>query len=149
MSFEAASVHKELYSAHSEAYGPRVRELVRSGLEVSLHDYRRALAARDAYRKEMCQLFEFADVVVSPGAPGPAPRGLETTGSPRFQIPWTLADFPTVSLPLALGHDGLPLGIQVTGPPLDEGALLETSRRIEETIGFDAVPAPFPVPGTR
>ena len=30
--------------------------------------------------------------------------------------PWTLSDFPTMTLPYALGANGMPLGIQLTGP---------------------------------
>jgi len=57
-----------------------------------------------------------------------------------MQAPWTLADFPTMTLPLALATNGLPLGVQLTSAPLHEGLLLEVAKGIEEVIGFTAKP---------
>ena len=45
---------------------------------------------------------------------GPAPAGLEYTGSRSFQIFWTLTAAPCVTLPL-LAVEGLPVGVQVMG----------------------------------
>jgi Asp-tRNA(Asn)/Glu-tRNA(Gln) amidotransferase A subunit family amidase len=57
-----------------------------------------------------------------------------------MQAPWTLADFPTMTLPFALASNGLPLGIQLTAAPLHEGLLLEAAKAIEEVLGFRSKP---------
>ena len=80
----------------------------------------------------MAALFSHADVLVSPGARGPAPEGLESTGDPAMNAPWTLADLPTISLPVSATPAGLPLGIQVTAPTFQESALFRAARRIEK-----------------
>jgi Asp-tRNA(Asn)/Glu-tRNA(Gln) amidotransferase A subunit family amidase len=140
MRAELASVHEPLYPAHKNSYGPSVRALVESGLLLDSNDYLRARRIRRAYQRDMQRLFSDCDVILSPGAPGPAPAGLASTGAPLLQAPWTLADFPTVSLPLGLTPSGLPIGIQLTAPPLGEGALFDVSRWMEEFIGFSAAP---------
>ena len=85
----------------------------------------------------MAGLFDECDVLISPGARGGAPRGLDHTGDPIVSAPWTLADFPTLSLPVALNSDGMPVGVQLTAPPHSEGLLLEVGRWLGEFVGFD------------
>ncbi|PYS19972.1 MAG: amidase, partial [Acidobacteria bacterium] len=78
--------------------------------------------------------------LMTPAAPGTAPD-LSTTGDPVMNGPWTLADFPAMTLPHALGVNGLPLGVQLSGPPLQEGSLLELGKAVEAVIGFQAQPS--------
>jgi Asp-tRNA(Asn)/Glu-tRNA(Gln) amidotransferase A subunit family amidase len=141
MRAELASVHERIYPVHRDEYGPTIRSLIESGLLLQATDYLRALRVRRTFQREMVDLFANCDVILSPGAPGPAPRGLESTGPPLLQAPWTLADFPTVSLPLTLTAERLPIGIQVTGPPSMEADLFEYSRWMEGFIGFSEQPA--------
>jgi len=136
---EAASTHQQLIQDKSSAYGPKLRDLVQMGLLIDAGTYLRARRIRRHYQRDMARLFEHVDVLVTPGAPGPAPSGM-ATGDPVMQAPWTLADFPTMTLPLALASNGLPLGIQLTAAPLHEGLLLEVAKGIEEIIGFKAKP---------
>jgi aspartyl-tRNA(Asn)/glutamyl-tRNA(Gln) amidotransferase subunit A len=136
---EAASTHEQLLQAKSSAYGPKLRDLVQMGELIDASTYLRARRIRRHYQRDMVRLFEHFDVLLTPGAPGPAPAGM-ATGDPVMQAPWTLADFPTMTLPLALASNGLPLGIQLTAAPLHEGLLLEVAKGIEEVIGFEAKP---------
>ena len=55
------------------------------------------------------------DVLLTPSAPGPAPRGLQATGDPKFNKLWTLTGNPCVNLPGLTTEKGLPLGIQMVG----------------------------------
>ena len=57
---------------------------------------------------------EGIDLWVSPPATGPAPAGLEYTGNPVMNLPWTHAGLPTLSLPAGQASNGLPLGLQVS-----------------------------------
>jgi Asp-tRNA(Asn)/Glu-tRNA(Gln) amidotransferase A subunit family amidase len=51
---------------------------------------------------------------VCPGATGPAPLGLSSTGNPVMSLPWTHAGLPSACLPAGF-RGGLPLGMQVIG----------------------------------
>jgi Asp-tRNA(Asn)/Glu-tRNA(Gln) amidotransferase A subunit family amidase len=55
--------------------------------------------------------------------------------------PWTLADFPTMTLPYALGANGLPIGVQLSAAPGQERRLLDAAKMIESVAAFSARPA--------
>jgi Asp-tRNA(Asn)/Glu-tRNA(Gln) amidotransferase A subunit family amidase len=140
MRTEVAATHERLHATHAAAYGAKVRGFIESGLLVPATDYLRARRVRRIYQLDMRRLFDACDILVTPGARGPAPRGLEATGDPSLSAPWTLADFPTLTLPLALDSGGLPLGIQLTAPPMEEPRLLAFARWLESRIAFREAP---------
>jgi len=68
------------------------------------------------------------DAILTPAAPGTAPKGISSTGDPAFCTPWTLAGMPALSLPLMQGENGLPLGVQLVGRKNFDARLLRTAR---------------------
>ena len=74
------------------------------------------------------------DVLIAPSACGEAPVGLEVTGDPIFSRMWTLLGSPCISLPMGLGSNGMPLGLQLIGPMRDEEALFRAARWVEEAV---------------
>jgi len=67
-------------------------------------------------------------VILTAAAAGPAPHGLQSTGSPAFCTLWTFAGMPAVTLPLLRADNGLPMGIQLVGRRGDDARLLRTAR---------------------
>jgi aspartyl-tRNA(Asn)/glutamyl-tRNA(Gln) amidotransferase subunit A len=130
---ETASVHEKLFPTNRETYAPKIRAMVETGMLVPAEDYVRARRVRRKYQREMIRLFEKFDVLMTPAAPGTAP-GPETTGDPVMNGPWTLADFPTMTLPHAAGANGLPIGVQLSGAPLQEGLLLAIAKAVESVV---------------
>jgi len=56
------------------------------------------------------------DLFISPTTPGEAPEGLQSTGSPIMNLPWTFAGMPTITIPSGNRSDkGLPFGLQFSG----------------------------------
>lgn len=137
---ETASIHGKLFPAHPEAYGPKIRALIETGMLIDAADYLRARRLRRRYQREMATLFRSFDVLVTPAARGTAPEGIATTGDPVMNGPWTLADFPTMTLPHALGSNGLPIGVQLSAAPGQEQRLLEVAKGMEAMAGFSARP---------
>lgn len=137
---ETASIHERLFAEHANTYGPKLRALIETGMLIDARDYVRARRLRRRYQIEMAKLFENFDVLMTPPARGAAPKGIDTTGDPVMNGPWTLADFPTITLPHAINADGLPIGVQLTGPPLQERLLLEVAKRVEAIARFDHRP---------
>jgi Asp-tRNA(Asn)/Glu-tRNA(Gln) amidotransferase A subunit family amidase len=75
------------------------------------------------------ELFEQRyDAIITPAAPGSAPKGLASTGDPSFCTLWTLCGMPAISLPLLQSANGLPIGVQLVGPCDGDARLLRTSR---------------------
>jgi Asp-tRNA(Asn)/Glu-tRNA(Gln) amidotransferase A subunit family amidase len=125
-------------------YGPlldRAPALISPRLTAQIEDGRRITAAayldaKDfrAKAEETCaHLFREHGTILTPAAPGPAPKGLETTGNPVFNAFWTYVGTPAVTLPL-LEADGLPLGVQLVGARGDDGRLLRTARLLVEQL---------------
>jgi Asp-tRNA(Asn)/Glu-tRNA(Gln) amidotransferase A subunit family amidase len=117
---------------------PALRERLRRGRQVSALAYLRALAAIRPLVDSLRELFEQRyDAILTPAAPGTAPRGLHCTGNPVFCTLWTLCGMPAVSLPLMQGADGLPLGAQLVGPREGDARLLRTARWLAAQVRQD------------
>jgi len=112
-----------------ERLSAALRARIEHGQMVPAPEYLRALAARSVLEAVFNDAFaERYDAILTPAAPGTAPRGLESTGEPTFNMLWTMLGLPAVSLPLLQGGNGLPLGVQLVGPRHGDGRLLRTAR---------------------
>ncbi len=106
-----------------------LRAQLERGRQVLALDYQRALGGIQPIYESFVELFEQRyDAILTPAAPGTAPRGLASTGDPSFCTLWTLCGMPAVSLPLLQGTNGLPLGVQLVGPRDGDARLLRTAR---------------------
>ena len=106
-----------------------LRAQLQRGREVTAIDYQRAIARIRPMYESFVELFEQRyDAILTPAAPGAAPKGLTSTGDPVFCTLWTLCGMPAVSLPLLQGTNGLPLGVQLVGPRDGDARLLRTAR---------------------
>jgi Asp-tRNA(Asn)/Glu-tRNA(Gln) amidotransferase A subunit family amidase len=107
---------------------PSLREQLARGRSVSALAYQEAVARIPLLNEGFDDLFERYDAILTPAAPGTAPKGLDATGDPAFCTLWTLCGMPAVNLPLMTGEGGLPLGVQLVGKRREDGRLLRTAR---------------------
>jgi len=117
MAAEAAAVHESWYAQYGDHYHPKTAALIRRGQHTPEASIVEARRGRTKLRRELETMMDEQgiDLWLSPAAPGPAPLGLESTGDPIMNLPWTHAGLPTVSLPAGFSDQGLPLGLQLTG----------------------------------
>jgi Asp-tRNA(Asn)/Glu-tRNA(Gln) amidotransferase A subunit family amidase len=80
-------------------------------------------------------VFDEYDAIITPSAPGPAPRGLDSTGNPVFCTLWTFLGTPAVTLPLLKSDDGMPMGVQLVGRRGNDARLLRTANWLVKTLG--------------
>ena len=71
------------------------------------------------------------DLWLCPAAVGSAPAGLDSTGDPVMNLPWTHLGLPTLTLPAGGAANGLPLGLQVVGTWMADEKLLAWASGIE------------------
>ena len=140
MSVESAAYHQKMFTKHKEQYRPKIRETIGGGLTIPATEYARILQARLRQRAEVGSLLSQVDALLTPGAPGTAPKDLTTTGDPVIQRPWTTIGLPSISLPTGLGQNGLPLAIQLVGAPLVENNLLAVARWCEQVLDVSLRP---------
>jgi Asp-tRNA(Asn)/Glu-tRNA(Gln) amidotransferase A subunit family amidase len=114
--------------------GKGTRELIEQGMKVSTEAYDDARRTAHQARKAVNDLMADFDVILSPSAPGAAPKGLTSTGNSTFNRLWTLMGTPCVNVPGLADANGLPLGIQVIGRFGADRATLEAALFIESAI---------------
>jgi Asp-tRNA(Asn)/Glu-tRNA(Gln) amidotransferase A subunit family amidase len=122
------------YKKGKDQLSAPMRTIIEDGLKVTAVDYLMALDWREALNNGLDQLFDRYDAIVTPAAPGEAPRGLEATGNPIFNGLWTLCGVPAVTLPLMTGPTGMPVGVQLVGRRGEDAKLLRTARWLVDLI---------------
>jgi Asp-tRNA(Asn)/Glu-tRNA(Gln) amidotransferase A subunit family amidase len=142
---EAARVHAAWFEKFAHLYDLKTADLVRRGQMVSDTELFSALEGRDRLRSELTVLMDEheIDLWISPPALGPAPRGLESTGEPTMNLPWSHAGLPTINLPVGKNKAGLPMGLQVTARWYADEALLTWAEDLEHVLEWTP---PFPSP---
>jgi Asp-tRNA(Asn)/Glu-tRNA(Gln) amidotransferase A subunit family amidase len=111
-----------------------LRKLLSHGRSVAAIDYLGALAKVPRYVASLAEIFDAYDAIITPAAPGVAPKGLGSTGDPVFCTLWTLTGLPALSLPLFAGEGGLPLAAQLIGTFGRDGRLLRTATALIESL---------------
>jgi Asp-tRNA(Asn)/Glu-tRNA(Gln) amidotransferase A subunit family amidase len=133
---EAAAVHSSWYADWGALYHPKTVSLLAAGRDVSEPELAAALAGRQQLRDQLTALMAECgvDLWISPAAPGVAPEGLDSTGDPVMNLPWSHCGLPTLAIPSGANSGGLPLGLQVAGGWMKDELLFGWGKRIEAAL---------------
>ncbi|MDX6213590.1 MAG: aspartyl-tRNA(Asn)/glutamyl-tRNA(Gln) amidotransferase subunit [Frankiales bacterium] len=138
---EALHEHGELLHQR-HAYTPQVLRRVLEGQGITAAAYLKAVQLRQGWTALWHQIFaeHQLDVVAHPAIDQPAPT-VDPTQEPvgpriRLSVPWSLAGFPAVNVPVGLDRRGLPVGLSLAGQPENEPALLAIGCALDEAIAF-------------
>jgi len=136
MSAEAAQVHKSWFEKYEKLYSPKFTDLIKRGQSITDSQLQTAFGARDKFRNQITQAMTDNDIDlwISPPTIGPAPKGLESTGDPVMNLPWTQIGFPAINLPAGKNDDGLPMGFQVVGKWNSDESLLAWAGDLEKVV---------------
>ncbi|GAA3716907.1 Asp-tRNA(Asn)/Glu-tRNA(Gln) amidotransferase subunit GatA [Sphingomonas cynarae] len=144
---------QDMYAAtRADGFGDEVKRRIMIGtyvLSAGFYDayYTQAQKVRTLIARDFERAWEQCDLLLTPTAPSAAFGLGEKSDDPIamylndvFTVPSSLAGLPAMSVPGGLDHQGLPLGLQIIGRPLDEQGVLNASLAIEERAGFVARP---------
>ena len=120
------------WAHHREKLSPQMTKTVELGLAAPHADYVEATRLAERCRGRLDELMSEIDVLIAPAVNGEAPLGLHYAGDPAFQSLWTLLHVPTISLPLAKGPNGMPVGVQLVARRWDDRAMLAVARWMME-----------------
>ena len=134
MEADIAASYESDYERGKERMSKSLREQIERGRAVSVVDYRRAAARIEPITESLDEVFDRFDAIITPSAQGPAPHGLDSTGSPQFCTLWTFCGMPAINLPLLTTGNGLPVGVQLVGRVGDDARLLRTARWLLTTL---------------
>jgi Asp-tRNA(Asn)/Glu-tRNA(Gln) amidotransferase A subunit family amidase len=105
-----------------------LQEMIERGQQVSDSDYQASVDKINDYGEALDEIFDEYDAILTPATPGPAPVGLQATGSPVMNTIWTFCGTPALTMPLLESPEGLPIGVQLVGASGDDARLFRTSR---------------------
>ncbi|MFG1813187.1 amidase [Kribbella sp. NPDC049174] len=136
---EAHQIHDALV-LHSHLYTPQVRERVRKGERISRQRYDEALRLRDHWTRDWRQLMlsHQLDAIAHPTIDA-APPLIDHSRPPkgpriRLSVPWSIADFPALSVPAGVDDRGLPVGLSLATLPEREADLVALAIVIDEDL---------------
>jgi Asp-tRNA(Asn)/Glu-tRNA(Gln) amidotransferase A subunit family amidase len=119
---------------HANQISDGLRQRLEWGLSQPEAAVSAAYATFESTQRAFPDAMQNLDILVTPAAPGEAPKGLDWTGDPAFNFIWTSLHVPCVTVPAGVGPNGLPLGIQVVGRHGDDKAVLAWARWLEAAI---------------
>ncbi|MFL6791461.1 MAG: amidase [Bradyrhizobium sp.] len=166
MSFLGASFAPEIYAgaqAGAAALSPDDTSLGAErlrGIVLNHRDWVMADRGRARLRAQWRELFETFDAVICPVMPTPAyphnhspeqeQRRIAVDGKDYVypdQLAWpgiaTLPGLPATAIPTGFSPDGLPLGVQIVGPWLEDRTPLKLAELIEREFGGFVPPPMF------
>jgi len=140
---EAYAYHAEFITKSPELYQPETLARLRPGADIGTSTYIKARRQLDATRRSVGQVFQTVDVVVTPTSPLLPPTiaefNRERGGSADFLVrniqntsPFNVYGWPTISVPCGFSSTGLPIGIQISGPPGRETVVLQLALAYEQ-----------------
>jgi len=139
--------------SRGHGFGEEVKRRILIGtyvLSAGYYDayYLKAQKVRRRIADDFDQVFGKVDALLTPTAPSAAFALGERSSDPIamylndiFTVTVNLAGLPAISVPAGLDPNGLPLGLQLIGKALDEGALFSLAGAVEDAAGFTHKPA--------
>ncbi len=134
MRCEAALIFAPLREKHPDKVSASIDDVVTTGQAFSAHDYLKALNVRMTSRAALRDILYGYDALITPPATGEAPEGLSATGNPAFCAIWSLLGVPAITIPVKIGPNGLPLGLQIVGEYLGDQRLLGVAAWCENRL---------------
>jgi Asp-tRNA(Asn)/Glu-tRNA(Gln) amidotransferase A subunit family amidase len=131
--YEGARSLEPVWREHRERVGVKLAAMIERGLAMPAAEYEAARTLVEDQRKAMRPLFEEFGLVATPAANGPAPRGLESTGDPRQNAPWTGLGVPVVTVPMPV-RASLPMGLQLAAAWSRDRALVSSAVEVEKVF---------------
>jgi Asp-tRNA(Asn)/Glu-tRNA(Gln) amidotransferase A subunit family amidase len=118
MAAEATVEHADWYARYRDRYSDHMHKIMETGRSVDADELARSRAERLDLRNqiELTLAQQGADLWIAPPAVGPAPEGIDFTGNPIMNLPWTNAGVPALTIPAGKAANGLPLGLQLIAP---------------------------------
>ncbi len=145
-----ASAAMEPYLERRDQFGADVLALLDQGRLLPATDYINAQRLRGRMQREFQALWRNVDCLLTPTTPITAPRIGETSAgvggetedvrlaATRLVRAVNLLGLPAVSIPCGNDRRGLPIGLQIIGPPFAEAPIL----RVAQALLPAEVPAP-------
>jgi len=132
--YEISQLLKDTFDGHWDQISSTLKPVIERGRSISTATYEEALSVAETANGFFSAFFKDYDAVLSPSSAGEAPKLGPSTGDPIFCTIWTLAGLPAVSMPLLVGENGLPVGVQLIGATEQDDRLMRTANWLLKTL---------------
>ena len=122
------------YDHHRDRIGSKLCAMLDEAGKIAAVDYDAARRTARRARQALADLMTDTDVLITPSAPGAAPKTLDSTGVPIFNRLWTLMGAPCINVAGEVDSARLPLGVQIVGRFARDRAALEAALFVEQAI---------------
>ncbi len=139
----------EMYTkSRAEGFGPEVKRRIMLGtyaLSSGYYDayYKKAQQMRALVTQDFIEAFKKADILVSPTCPNTAFELGAKSNDPLAMyltdiatISANLAGIPGLSVPAGFDKDGMPIGLQILAPQLQEARLFNAAHKFERANDY-------------
>ena len=144
---EAYLWHAAKIKESPELYCPETLRRIRAGEEITAEALAAAQASLQRIRREIRNVFADVDLLVTPTTPIAAPSIAELQADPdqlrphelvllRNTRPFNVWGLPAISVPCGFTRDGLPIGLQIAGPPWREDLVLRLAHGYEQATAW-------------
>jgi aspartyl-tRNA(Asn)/glutamyl-tRNA(Gln) amidotransferase subunit A len=146
---EASSIHEELLQTRASDYGDNIRDRQEAGRGMLASEYLKGYRLRGLFARQFSEVWRQVDLVAVPTSPVPAaspgtemittgPRGPEPvhTVYTRYSAPMSSLGLPALSVPCGFTPEGLPVGMQLCGPPHSEPLLFFAAGAYESATSW-------------
>jgi aspartyl-tRNA(Asn)/glutamyl-tRNA(Gln) amidotransferase subunit A len=132
---EAYAYHQDFVAKTPDLYQPETLKRIRAGADVAAPAYVLSRRQLDSARRSVPQAFDAVDLLITPTSPVPPfpiadlLADLDTLRTKEILMlrntrPFNALGLPTISVPCGFTSAGLPIGMQVTGPPGSEATVV-------------------------
>ena len=140
---EAYAYHKDYIARNPELYQAPTLKRLRVGADVTTATYIQSRRRLDQVRRTIAQAFNSVDLLITPTVRVPPftiadlQADADTVRAKELAMlhntrPWNFAGLPTISVPSGFTRTGLPIGMQITGPPGGEATILRLAYAYEQ-----------------
>jgi len=140
---ESSAYHRDKIASSANLYDPETLRRLKAGEGVSDAQYQNALSHLRDTRQKIGEMFRDVDLLVTPTTPVPTPRIADLLKDMsklrpaeivllRNTRPVNAWGLPAISVPCGFSSEGLPIGLQIIGPPHGEKEVLRAAFAFEQ-----------------
>ena len=141
---ESTNLRDMYFETRDQGFGAEAKRRILLGtfvLSAGYYDayYLKGLKVRTLIKQDSDQAFQKVDLILGPTAPTPPFKIGEKMNDPLsmylsdiYTISANLAGVPAMSLPCGFSTNGLPIGMQLTAKPFDEGTIFRAASAYEQ-----------------
>jgi aspartyl-tRNA(Asn)/glutamyl-tRNA(Gln) amidotransferase subunit A len=137
---EAFAYHAAFLAQSPDKYQTPTRAALQASAETKIDAYVRARRDVDLLRREIVRTFSQVDLVVTPTMIGEpvliAESARDNAVDWRNTVPFNTYGVPAISIPCGVTAGGLPVGLQIAGPPFGESTMLALAHAYERATDW-------------